>query len=876
MGTTSCEQGKTEKEKQPIEYTLQLTSEEGQELSEISFGAEGGKVTINVITNGEWQIIPEQAAAEWLWVSSMSGENDGQLTFSASANEVQEARSAYIDVQLNNEFAMSLLITQSAAAPVYNLDVTSISPDPANFGTEGGKLTVTVESNSAWEYCVIPDSEWITQAEKTENTLTLNIAEAGYTERQADIILSSKEDSSKCDTVTVCQERKILFEVTADSTSFGTSASQAKFEIQSNIGWSYEVSPAVEWVSEGERTDNSLTLNIAELSFDSRSVDVIFRGIDDSSYIDTITLTQTGAERIVADMLDVVFNADGTATDISPMHMAITTVEGTQLMTYYNKAYDRYVAHFNNTLSEGTTSSFYKIDFSKNTKFKNALADGHTLEAIFSMDESGKGITQEVKILTAHQAGGTGLMLTIHSRGNDITFLPNVSTTGKSVWRWAESGVVPNPGTYYHVVGVWDKEKNVARVYVNGKYRGSAKTEGDLVLPSGASYQWFGIGTDPAGAATGSNCLKGDVVVARIYDSAMTPEQVAQLYAQSAPVGELPTESFAIKDVAFLSGCELGIGYGYAIYGEGFAAGDVIEFVSTADENKIYNCDVATTATTGTVTIPAGFESGKYRMTVVRGAMRFPLGVTTLTISDTPTIPSKPKVIAHRGVHSSATENSMESFIAAQELDVYGAESDFYITADGRIVSNHDATTNGVKIEATNYDDLPLRNGKKLPVLEEYFEQILKKPTVKLIIEIKNHSSAAMNMKVTDEIVRLIKEYKMEPYVEFIAFNYDICKRIVEQMPEMNVAYLTDNKAPKVVYADGIRGIDYVYERLLTTNRAWIKEAHDLGMYVNIWTVNSAADMMRCIAAGVDFITTDNCPLLQSLLSMTFVIAPEE
>ena len=114
----------------------------------------------------------------------------------------------------------------------------------------------------------------------------------------------------------------------------------------------------------------------------------------------------------------------------------------------------------------------------------------------------------------------------------------------------------------------------------------------------------------------------------------------------------------------------------------------------------------------------------------------------------------------------------------------------------------------------------------------------------------------------------------MESHVEFIAYNYGICKRLAELMPDMNIAYLTDDKAPRLLIADGIRGIDYEHGRLLTTNRAWIKQAHDLGMYVNTYTVNNSADMLRCIAAGVDFITTDNCPLLQSLIGVTYVIPP--
>ena len=38
-----------------------------------------------------------------------------------------------------------------------------------------------------------------------------------------------------------------------------------------------------------------------------------------------------------------------------------------------------------------------------------------------------------------------------------------------------------------------------------------------------------------------------------------------------------------------------------------------------------------------------------------------------------------------------------------------------------------------------------------------------------------------------------------------------------------------------------------------------IKDAHSLGMKVNVWTVNTDEDIMSSIALGVDYITTD-CP----------------
>ena len=54
---------------------------------------------------------------------------------------------------------------------------------------------------------------------------------------------------------------------------------------------------------------------------------------------------------------------------------------------------------------------------------------------------------------------------------------------------------------------------------------------------------------------------------------------------------------------------------------------------------------------------------------------------------------------------------------------------------------------------------------------------------------------------------------------------------------------------------------------VLRRNPQWIRDAHSRGMKVNVWTVNSQADMMEFIAMGVDFITTDHPDQLRDLLA---------
>jgi len=63
----------------------------------------------------------------------------------------------------------------------------------------------------------------------------------------------------------------------------------------------------------------------------------------------------------------------------------------------------------------------------------------------------------------------------------------------------------------------------------------------------------------------------------------------------------------------------------------------------------------------------------------------------------------------------------------------------------------------------------------------------------------------------------------------------------------------------------GLAGIDYSMG-VLRKHPQWVKEAHDLGLEVNVWTVDSEEDMKYFIGLGVDYITTDYPERLQALL----------
>ncbi len=222
------------------------------------------------------------------------------------------------------------------------------------------------------------------------------------------------------------------------------------------------------------------------------------------------------------------------------------------------------------------------------------------------------------------------------------------------------------------------------------------------------------------------------------------------------------------------------------------------------------------------------------------------------------------QVIAHRGFH--AAENSYDNTISAlqhaQKIKVYGSELDVNETLDGELIVIHGARHREIpNVQAVDFATvraLPLTNGEIVPTLDEYLEQGKKSKATKLIIEIKRHPSAEQESRVTQKILAAVKNHKMLKRVEYISFSKHICQELVKYAPKgTQVAYLNGELEPSKCKELGFTGIDYNINTL-KSRPEWIRQAQELGMTVNVWTVNDTKTLQWCIDQGVDYITTDN------------------
>lgn len=228
------------------------------------------------------------------------------------------------------------------------------------------------------------------------------------------------------------------------------------------------------------------------------------------------------------------------------------------------------------------------------------------------------------------------------------------------------------------------------------------------------------------------------------------------------------------------------------------------------------------------------------------------------------------KVIAHRGYWDceGSAQNSITALVKANEAGVYGSEFDVSITADGIPVVNHDDDIQGYVIETTEYSkikNLKLKNGETLPTLEQYLQKGKQLQDTQLILEIKPHKKTENENRAVKEIVALVRKYGMEKRVDYISFSMNICKELVREAPDAPVYYLEGDVTPKELKELGMAGFDYHY-KVLQKHPEWIKEAHELGMKTNSWTVNDEKVMRWLIDQKIDFITTDKPVELKQIL----------
>ena len=228
----------------------------------------------------------------------------------------------------------------------------------------------------------------------------------------------------------------------------------------------------------------------------------------------------------------------------------------------------------------------------------------------------------------------------------------------------------------------------------------------------------------------------------------------------------------------------------------------------------------------------------------------------------------KPYILAHRGASALAPENTGTSFRLAIDIGADGVEFDVQMTKDGELVIIHDEkvdrTTNGKgyvkdfslkEIKALDAGILFSNKyqAEKILTLTETLEIVQDCDLIN--IELKNGIIEYPHLE--ENVINTIRAYKLERKVLISSFNHYSIHKISKIAPDIltGILYVAILYDPWV-YAKkiGAKAVHPYYEG------AWngiIKQSHEHGMKVNVYTVNSERDIAMMIEKGVDTIITD-------------------
>jgi glycerophosphoryl diester phosphodiesterase len=240
-------------------------------------------------------------------------------------------------------------------------------------------------------------------------------------------------------------------------------------------------------------------------------------------------------------------------------------------------------------------------------------------------------------------------------------------------------------------------------------------------------------------------------------------------------------------------------------------------------------------------------------------------------IKESPGQPVPTKVIAHRGAwkNTNTPENSIAALQRAIQMGCYGSEFDVHLSADSIPFVLHDPAIQGIYIEKTNaarLKEIRLFNGEPLPTLEEYLAAGKNQSTTRLVLEIKSSQlSRERSLLLAEKCVALVQRLNVRAITDYIAFDYEVCKKVKSLDSSAIVTYLNGDKSPEELKKDGLDGMDYHFS-VYKKNERWLNEAKKLSLITNAWTVNDPETMQWLIDRQVDFITTNEPELLLKLL----------
>ena len=489
----------------------------------LEFSNKVGSQQVEITANGDWFIrIPDDAS--WLTVTPSEGTASDKpisVTVDVKLNESSESRTATLAL-VCDEIEQKALLTV-VQDKMYVLSATA---SRSMINKDGGDVVISVEANAGWSYTMDDAGKtWLTEKEKSSSKLTLTASVLDVEERTAEITFTSDVDPELQSVVKLSQKDLELYAERSKVYVSPDGGEVTLSVVTTNVPeWSVEAVDS--WITATKVDETTIKLTVGAYGTSRREGTVNLTTPVDAEMVAPITVVQRATSQGPrADILDVVFGADGSASDIAGGN-TVKYVAGDACTIDYNNLYLRYTPTFTRS-SAGTsnyTDGYYRIDYTD--AIMSALNDGYTMEAVVMVNAAPNG--NEIKAFSATTSGGMALMIANTGRGKGLEFIQH----NGSSWCFASTDVVPEVGVYYHLVGVYDPATSKIYCYVNGELKASAACTGikHMTVSSGSRDRAFTIGGNTQSNTQMNGAWCGEVSLARIYDAPLTADEVKALY----------------------------------------------------------------------------------------------------------------------------------------------------------------------------------------------------------------------------------------------------------------------------------------------------------------------------------------------------------
>ena len=219
--------------------------------------------------------------------------------------------------------------------------------------------------------------------------------------------------------------------------------------------------------------------------------------------------------------------------------------------------------------------------------------------------------------------------------------------------------------------------------------------------------------------------------------------------------------------------------------------------------------------------------------------------------------------IGHRGARAYAPENTLASFKKALEIGVDAIELDVRKTKDNQIIVIHDEdvkrTTNGeglvVSLRLKKSKSLDAGDGEKIPTLDETLDFLDKK--VKVFVELKEAG-------IEKQVLSIVCDKGLEKNVVIVSFLEDALKKVRELDKDIETGLIYAKHKNPLKAALELKA-NYLLALYRFTHTANVEKAHESGLKVVVWTINSPEEAAEYAKKGVDGIASDKPDILLNL-----------